>query len=168
MVRSQTNGKTWPDRTVPFRNSDDAGEAMYSFLVLLPLTLISAAVGGVIIFSPQVAEYVAYISTYEALHRGGGRLPLQVAAHVAAYAIASFVLVVTARTISAPPSPDRGVVLCRLQAALEAIFVAVPSVVIVALATYSLIGGPQAAAAANQVVASASEVGPPEVLFWTA
>jgi hypothetical protein len=141
---------------------------VYSFLVLLPLTLISAAFGAIIIFSPQVAEYVAYISTYEALHRGGGRLPLQVAAHIATYAIACFVLVVTARTISAPLSPDRGVVLCRIQAALEAVFVAVPSVVIVALATYSLIGGPQAAAAANQVVASASGFGPPEALFWTA
>ena len=39
---------------------------------------------------------------------------------------------------------------------------------IVALATYSLVGGPQAAAAANQVVAGASAFGTPEVLFWTA
>jgi hypothetical protein len=168
MVWPKQNGRYWPCRAGSIRDTDDLGETMYSFLVLLPLTLISAAVGGIIMFSPQVAEYVGYISTYEAMHRGGGRLPLQVAVHIATYAVACFVLVATARTISAPLSPDRGVVQCRLQAALEAIFVAVPSVVIVALGSYSMVQAASPATAVREVVASAGAFSPPEALFWVA
>jgi hypothetical protein len=110
------------------------------------LTLISAAIGTLIIFSPQIGEYATYISTVD-LERGGGRLPLQVAVHILTYAITCFVLVATARTISTPVSRERSVVLCRIQVVLEAIFVAVPSVILVAL----------------PVKAMAS---PPGLLFW--
>ena len=123
---------------------------MYSFLVLLPLTLISAALGALIIFSPQVGEYVTYVSTVDLeSHRQAGRLPLQIAAHIGAFAIALFVLVATARTISTPVSRERNVILCRIQVILEAVYVAVPSVVLLAL--------PIAAIAA-----------PPVWLFWAA
>ncbi len=105
---------------------------MYSFLVLLPLTLISSAVGVLIIFSPQIAEYVTYVSTLD-LGREGGRLPLQIAAHVATYAITCLVLVAAARTISTPVAPERAAILCRIQVVLEAIFVALPSAILVAL-----------------------------------
>ncbi len=104
---------------------------MYSFLVLLPLTLISAAFGALIIFTQQIDEYVNFVSTLE-LDRGG-RFPLQIAVHMLAYAITCFVLVATARTISTPVSPERSLILCRFQVVLEAIFVAIPSVVLVAL-----------------------------------
>ena len=122
---------------------------MYSFLVLLPLTLISAAVGALIIFSPQVAEYVTYISTLDQQQREGGRLPLQIAAHILAYAIVCFVLVATARTVSTPVSRERAAVLCRIQVVMEAIFVAVPSVILVALPVNAI-------------------ATPPKQLFWVA
>jgi hypothetical protein len=96
------------------------------------LTLISAAVGALIIFTEQMDEYVRYVSTLD-LDGSGGRMPLQIAVHMLAYAITCFVLVATARTISTPVSPERSPFLCRLQVVLEAIFVAVPSVVLVAL-----------------------------------
>ena len=38
---------------------------MYSFLVLLPLTLITAALGSVLVFSPQVRDYVDFIGTLD-------------------------------------------------------------------------------------------------------
>jgi hypothetical protein len=104
---------------------------LYSFLVLLPLTLISAAVCALVVFSPQVAEYVAYIATLDL--QGGWQLPYQIAAHIAAYAIACCVLVATARTISTPVAPERSAILCRVQVVLEAIFVAIPSLILVAL-----------------------------------
>ena len=110
---------------------------MYSFLVLLPLTLITAALGGVLVFSPQLRDYVDFIATIEG-NPDKVRLAVQVCAHIAAYAITLFVLVATTRTISAPVSRERPDVLCRLQMALEAIFVAVPSLIIVALATYAM------------------------------
>lgn len=105
---------------------------MYSFLVLLPLTLISAAFGALIIFTEQIDEYVKFVSTLE-LDREGGRLPLQIALHLLAYAITCFVLVATARTVSTPVSHERSLILCRIQVVMEAIFVAVPSLVLVAL-----------------------------------
>jgi hypothetical protein len=104
---------------------------VYSFLVLLPLTLISAAVGLLVLFSPQVGEYVVYVSTLDL--QDGGRLPYQIATHVIAYAVTCVVLVAAARTISTPVSPERAAILCRIQVVLEAIFVAVPSLVLMAL-----------------------------------
>src|SRR5262245_23694630 len=107
---------------------------MYSFLVLLPITLITAAVGGLLVFSPQVADYVEYIASIEG--RPDSALAVQIPLHIAAYAIASFTLVAAAHTISAQVESDRSI-LARLQRVLEAIFVAVPSVTFVALATYA-------------------------------
>lgn len=138
---------------------------MYSFLVLLPLTLISAALGGILIFSPQVRDYMEYLRS---LDGDGTQLSVQLAVHVVAYAIACFALVVTTRTVSAPVSSDRPDVLCRLQKTLEAIFVAVPSVTIIALSTYANVRWADFVAGTASIAASSVQLGPPEMLFWTA
>jgi hypothetical protein len=140
---------------------------MYSFLVLLPLTLITGALGGVLIFSQQVSDYVDFIATLDS-NAKTSRLAIQVAAHVAAYALCCFVLVATTRTITAPVPRDKPNVLCRLQMALEAIFVAVPSLIILALATKSTIRGVEKATQVQIAQASQGLDGPSEYLFWTA
>jgi hypothetical protein len=139
---------------------------MYSFLVLLPLTLITAAIGGVLIFSPQVRDYVDFIGTLDG-SIDKTRLAIQLTAHIVTYAICCFVLVVTTRTIAAPVSRDRPDVLCRLQMALGAIFVAVPSLIILALATYSLVRRVDVAAGLLLAMAGQQLAGPSEALFWT-
>jgi hypothetical protein len=146
---------------------------MYNFLVLLPLTLIAAALGGVLIFSPQLRDYVDFIATLDG-HVDKTRLAIQIAAHMAGYAICCAVLVASTRTISAIASRDRPDVLTRLQMACEAVFVAVPSLMILALSTYGVVRRVDAAAgfplAQAQVQAQTSQglAGPPEALFWTA
>jgi hypothetical protein len=140
---------------------------MYSFLVLLPLTLITAALGGVLIFSPQVGDYVDFLATLDG-NADKSRLAIQIAAHVAAYAICCFVLVATTRTITAPVPRDKPNVLCRLQMTLEAIFVAVPSLIILALATNSTIRGVEVATGVQVARAGQELNGPSEYLFWTA
>jgi hypothetical protein len=137
---------------------------VYSFLVLLPLTLISAAVGALIIFSPQVAEYVAYVSTLDLQQREGGRLPVQIAAHILAYAITCFVLVATARTISTTVPRDRAAILCRIQVVMQAIFVAVPSVILVALPINAIATPPKQLFWVTVAVGSAALVA--TVFFW--
>jgi hypothetical protein len=140
---------------------------MYSFLVLLPLTLITAALGGVLIFSPQVRDYVDFIGTLDG-NVEKTRLAIQLTAHVVTYAICCFVLVATTRTIAAPISRDKADVLCRLQMALGAIFVAVPSLIILALATYSLVRRVDVAAGLLLAMAGQQLAGPSEALFWAA
>jgi hypothetical protein len=140
---------------------------MYSFLVLLPLTLITGALGGVLIFSPQVSDYVDFIATLDS-NAKTSRLAIQVAAHVAAYALCCFVLVATTRTITAPVPRDKPNVLCRLQMALEAIFVAVPSLIILALATKSTIRHVEKTTQVQIAQAGQGLDGPSEALFWIA
>jgi magnesium-transporting ATPase (P-type) len=86
---------------------------MYGFLILLPLTLISLLIGSLIAASTQVADYVAYITD---ISRQDGptqqiwadrRIWMQIASHVAGYAVLCFALIATVRTISAPLPPDR-------------------------------------------------------------
>jgi hypothetical protein len=137
---------------------------MYSFLVLVPLTLITAAFGGILIFSPQVREYVDFIATLDG-NADRTRLAIQVVAHIAAYAICCVVLVATTRTISAPVSRDRPDVLCRLQMALEAIFVAVPSLIIVALAALVAVRRAEMAAGVQITLAGQDLDDPSEVMF---
>jgi hypothetical protein len=137
---------------------------MYSFLILLPLTLITATIGVLLIFSPQAADYVDYIASLEG-QPDVGSLALQIPLHIASYAIVCFVLVATTHTISAPVSDHRSVILKRLRLALEAIFVAVPSVIIVLLATYTNVY--RAARAANALADNAN-IGLPAALSWTA
>lgn len=140
---------------------------MYSFLVLLPLTLITAALGGVLIFSPQVRDYVDFIATLDG-NADKTRLAIQIAAHIAAYAICCVVLVATTRTISAPVSRDRPDVLCRTQMALEAIFVAVPSLIILALATFVVVRRVEVATGVQMALAGQDLDGPSEILFQAA
>jgi hypothetical protein len=137
---------------------------MYSFLVLLPLTLITAALGGVLIFSPQVRDYVEFIATLDA-NADTARLAIQIAAHIAAYALCCVVLVATTRTISAPVPRDKPDVLCRLQMALEAVFVAVPSIIIVALATFALVRRVEVATGVQMALAGQDLDGPSDNLF---
>jgi hypothetical protein len=145
----------------------EPGEAMYSFLVLLPLTLITAALGGILIFSPQVRDYVDFIATLDG-NADKTRLAIQIAAHIAAYAICCVVVVATTRTISAPVSRDRPDVLCRTQMALEAIFVAVPSLIILALATFVVVRRVEVATGVQMALAGQDLDGPSEILFYVA
>jgi hypothetical protein len=109
---------------------------MYGFLILLPLTLISLLIGGLIASSSQVAEYVAYITD---IARPDGvsqefladkRVWILIGSHVATYAILCFTLIATVRTISAPLPPDRYAGLRFFQRVVEVVFVAVPSMVL--------------------------------------
>lgn len=109
---------------------------MYGFLILLPLTIISVVIGWLIAGSAQVADYVSYITDVsgipdlykEALNNP--RVWMRMAAHAGAYLILCFTLVATARTISAPLPADRPAPLRAFQVLLEAIFVAVPTLVL--------------------------------------
>jgi hypothetical protein len=110
---------------------------VYGFLVLLPLTLVSAAIGGLFVSSPQIADYVAYLSALDG-RDDKGRLALQIAAQALAYALMCIVLVAATRTISPPPPRDRSAILKLAQLAVEIIFVAVPSVVLVLLSVKAM------------------------------
>ena len=141
---------------------------MYSFLVLLPLTLVRRRPGRRSRLKPQLRDYVDFIATVEG-NPDKVRLAVQICAHIAAYAITLFVLVAATRTISAPVSRERPDVLCRLQMALGAIFVAVPSLIIVALATYAMTRRVDLLASGQLLAVAGQELaGPPEVLFFTA
>lgn len=106
---------------------------MYGFLILLPLTLISLLIGSLIATSPQVADYVAYVTDISGIKVSlqevwsNKRAQLQIGAHVLSYVILCFAAMATVRTISAPLPADRPAWLRWFQIALEAIFVAVPS-----------------------------------------
>ncbi|KAB2919235.1 MAG: hypothetical protein F9K29_06365 [Hyphomicrobiaceae bacterium] len=114
---------------------------MSGFLVLLPLALVSFAIGFFVASSPQIADYVAYVTD---LSRPANyqSISLQVAAHVVAYAIMCFILVATVRTVSRPLPPERPAALRLVQLLLEIIFVAVPSGALIWLATVTLRGDP--------------------------
>ena len=111
---------------------------MYGFLVLLPLTIISVLIGTFILLSPQLADYVAFISELNTPE--GKTLWLhfldnkpywtRIASHLVAYAIVCFALTTTVRTVSNPLPADRPAALRIFQMLLEAIFVAVPTLVL--------------------------------------
>ena len=105
---------------------------MYGFLILLPLTLISLFIGFLIASSPQLADYVAHITDIvrEQSLEAAARSWMMIGSYVATYAVLCFVLAATVRTISAPLPPDRPTALRVLQVLLEAVFVAVPSMVL--------------------------------------
>jgi hypothetical protein len=105
---------------------------MYGFLILLPLTLISLFIGFLIASSPQLADYVAHITDIvrEQSLEAVARSWMMIGSYVATYAVLCFVLAATVRTISAPLPPDRPAALRVLQVLLEALFVAVPSMVL--------------------------------------
>src|SRR5262245_50936343 len=105
---------------------------MYGFLILLPLTLISLFIGFLIASSPQLADYVVHISDIvrEQSLEATARSAVIIGSHVVAYAVLCFVLVATVRTVSAPLPSDRPTALKVLQVLLEAVFVAVPSIVL--------------------------------------
>jgi hypothetical protein len=109
---------------------------MYGFLILLPLTLISLLIGSLIATSTQVADYVAYITDISR-EEGPARqiwaerlVWMQIASHMAAYAVLCFALIATVRTISAPLPSDRPAASRLFQLLLEVVFVAVPSMVL--------------------------------------
>ena len=117
---------------------------MYGFLILLPLTLISAVIGWLIGTSAQVAEYVTYITDISAIPDvykealNNQRVWMRAGAHVVAYFILCFTLVATVRTISAPLPADRPLLLRTFQLILEMIFVAVPTLVLLKINGYAL------------------------------
>lgn len=121
---------------------------MYGFLILLPLTLISAVVGWLIGTSAQVADYVTYITDISAIPDvykevlNNQRVWMRIGAHVVAYIILSFTLVATVRTISAPLPSDRPLLLRAFQLILEMIFVAVPTLVLLKINGYALLADP--------------------------
>jgi hypothetical protein len=107
---------------------------MYGFLILLPMTLISLLISGLIATRPQVDEYVGYIANVARVDAlswqllADKRVWILIASHVATYAILCFALMATVRTISAPLPADRHIGLRFFQRVLEVVFVAVPSV----------------------------------------
>jgi hypothetical protein len=111
---------------------------MYGFLVLLPLTIISVLIGAFILLSPQLADYVVFITE---VNQPEGKTVWQyfldnmpywtrIASHLVAYCIMCFVLIATVRTVSNPLPVDRPAALRFFQLALEAIFVTVPTLVL--------------------------------------
>jgi len=111
---------------------------MYGFLILLPLTIISVLIGAFILLSPQLTDYVAFITE---VNKPEGKTLWQhfidnkpywtrTASHLVAYVIVCFVLTSTVRTVSNPLPRDRPTMLRFFQMALEAIFVAVPTLVL--------------------------------------
>ena len=133
------DGLLW--RRIPVLDAVDPaqhveGNAMYGFLILLPLTLISLLIGSLIATSTQVADYVAYItdiSRQDVLTQqiwADRRIWMQIGSHVAGYVVLCFTLIATVRTISAPLPADRPAGLRYFQLLLEVMFVAVPSVVL--------------------------------------
>lgn len=121
---------------------------MYGFLILLPLTLISAVIGWLIGTSAQVADYVTYITDISAIPDvykealNNQRVWMRIGAHVVAYIILCFTLVATVRTISAPLPPDRPFLLRVFQLILEMIVVAVPTLVLLKINGYALLADP--------------------------
>ena len=114
---------------------------MYGFLILLPLTLVSVLIGYFIASSTQVFDYVVYITElpYNAEERAQ-RIKEQItrssehwqliASHLIAYSILCYAMIAAVRTISAPLPEDRPKGLRLFQIFLEAVFVAVPSLVL--------------------------------------
>lgn len=119
---------------------------MYGFLILLPLTLISLLIGSVIATSPQVADYVAYVTDISGLKItldevwSNKRAQLQIAAHALSYIVLCFAAMATVRTISNPLPADRPAGLRYFQIVLEAIFVSVPSSVLLWISLRALSG----------------------------
>lgn len=110
---------------------------MYGFLILLPLTLISLVIGWFIGSSPQIADYVEFLTGNIAAQSirmedvwASKELLALVASHVVAYFILCFVTVATVRTISAPLPADRPPLLRYFQLFLELVFVCLPPLVL--------------------------------------
>src|SRR5262245_25121316 len=116
----------------------ERGLAMYGFLVLLPLTIVSVLIGAFILLSPQLADYVVFITEVNAPAGKTiwqyllDRIPYwtRIVSHLVAYCIMCFVLIATVRTVSNPLPTDRPVALRFFQLALEVIFVTVPTLVL--------------------------------------
>ena len=119
---------------------------MYGFLILLPLTLISLAIGALVASSVQVADYVAYIADIpdraDFIQKiwTNKHFWIKIGSHLLAYVILCFVLIATVRTISAPLPEDRPAALRFFQLVLEAVFVAVPSTVLLWISSNALSG----------------------------
>ena len=117
---------------------------MYGFLILLPLTLVSLLIGSAIALSPQVADYVAYATDISGQKItlqevwSNKRALIQIGAHLLAYIVMCFAALATARTISAPLPPDRPALLRFFQVSLEAIFVALPSLVLLWVSIHAM------------------------------
>ena len=82
---------------------------MYGFLVLLPLTIISVLIGAFILLSPQLADYVVFITEVNAPAGKTvwqyflDRIPYwtRIASHLVAYCIMCFVLIATVHNVDA-------------------------------------------------------------------
>jgi len=119
---------------------------MYGFLILLPLTLISLVIGWFIGSSPQIADYVEYLTSnipaqavrLEDIWANTSLLAL-IGSHVLAYFVLCFVAVATVRTISAPLPADRPSLLRYFQLFLELVFVCLPTLVLIWISGKSLL-----------------------------
>ena len=111
---------------------------MYGFLVLLPLTLISVVIGFLLLSSPQLSDYVDFITqvnlpegkTKWEFYAGSRKFWELTASHFIAYAAMCFVVTATVRTVSNPLPPERSGPLRSFQLLLEATFVSIPSSVL--------------------------------------
>jgi hypothetical protein len=123
---------------------------MYGFLILLPLTLFSIVVGLLLLTSPQLSDYVDFITQinlkqgqtkWDYLLEDQRRWALT-GAHFVAYLALCFAAVATVRTVSAPIPPEKSSALRAFQSLLEATFVSIPSTVLLWICARELVEEP--------------------------
>lgn len=120
---------------------------MYGFLVLLPLTLVSVVIGILLLSSPQLSDYVDFVTqvnlpegqTKWEFYAHSRKFWSLTASHLVVYVAMCFVLVATVRTVSNPLPDERSGSVRAFQMLLEATFVSIPSSVLLWICARALI-----------------------------
>lgn len=123
---------------------------MLSFLVLLPMTMISIVIGLLVLTSPQLSDYVDFLTqldipadkTQWQYFQSDWRYWTLMASHFVAYFALCFAAIATVRTVSIPLAEERPAWLRAVQVFLEVVFVTIPSSVLLFISGRALLDEP--------------------------
>lgn len=123
---------------------------MLGFLILLPMTMISLVIGLLVLTSPQLSDYVDFLTqldipdnkTQWQHFQSDWRYWALMASHFVAYIALCFAAIATVRTVSVPLSEERPSWLRAFQAFLEVVFVTIPSSVLLWISGRALLDDP--------------------------
>ena len=123
---------------------------MLGFLVLLPITMISIVIGLLVLTSPQLSDYVDFLTQLDIpddktqwhYFQSDWRYWALMASHFVAYFALCFAAIATVRTVSVPLSDEKPSWLRAVQVFLEVVFVTIPSSVLLWISGRALLDEP--------------------------